>query len=1109
MKHESVLRFSVLASAVSAALVGFSVQAQEQQPEEITVTGSRIVRRDLEANSPILTLDSRRLEESSSIGIESVVNQLPSFVPAVGSFSTGVGLAGGFNDQIATGSTRTPSQATLSLRGLGANRNLVLLDGNRAMPINASMAVSINTIPAAAIERIETITGGASSVYGADAVAGVVNFITKRDFEGFDFDAQYGATAEGDGDEFRFSGLMGANFSDNRGNVLLGFERSERTEILRTDRDYLLDGFADTRSNTYGAFWGAQGYSPVASNLHSLAALDAIFGAGRFSAATRNQQFYMNDDGTLYTADVNIAAYRYNAGGTRVPGQTTFTRPHVAGIPDEPGVAWRKLDESGGQQQGRLKENLIDANLQSPLSRYSLFGRAHMDLSESVEAFTTVTYSESSTQTSADNSPMLGGWRASAPHGTGLYLPSVANLGADGLPNTADAGENMTTLPNYLPGGSYGLACAATGGCTKSQAFPTPPELTALLDSRPNREADWEFRQLEKWSGLRRSDASVQTHQILGGLQGTLPIKDWTWSFTASNGATDTQTIYGGVVSLERYRLLQRQPNYGRGARITGNALGAGFASDTITCTSGIGGASGVSGYTEFFIPSEDCRKAMTASGKVSGRMTQNILEYNMQGLVAKMPAGELRFSFGAGSRENFYTFSNDPLSTPQSVTDQLGGFFPAGDSSGKTTVDEAYGELLVPLLKDMKGAKELNLELGFRHTDNAPASDANSYKALIDWRVVDRVRFRGGRQVANRAPNIGELFQSSEQLAPFTNVQGDPCSTRDPQTRADIALITANPVTNPAHAAQVQALCSALMGPNAAATFYGDINNQSNQLVQPRISNLNGNPNLVPENAATFTFGAVIDVAETQNLTIDYWRIKVDDMIAPQDVDSIYATCLSFVTNPAFDVNHPFCQQVRRDPTTGAHATNPITFTNQAQVDLSGIDVQYNWRHDLGGGSLSLTFLASFLDSYEARPNRDQAFVDYKGTSGPSAVAGVNRYAYDYKMFTTLGYRIGNWDASLRHRYLPSITHEANILNNQLLYAPTGSYKLFDATMRYGLKKMEVRFGIDNLLNAQPETNWTELGATTTLYDNEGVTNPAFYDVVGRRFYVGFKMNL
>ena len=181
---------------------------------------------------------------------------------------------------------------------------------------------------------------------------------------------------------------------------------------------------------------------------------------------------------------------------------------------------------------------------------------------------------------------------------------------------------------------------------------------------------------------------------------------------TARNeGFEEIADWFETLAKAERYRLLQRQPNYGRGARITGNALGAGFASDTITCTSGVGGASGVSGYTEFFIPSADCRKAMTASGKVTGRMMQNVVEYNMQGMLAKMPAGELRFSLGAGSRDNFYTFANDPLSTPQSVTDQLGGFFPAGDSSGKTTVEEAYGEMLIPLRHWEAGAELVHIE--------------------------------------------------------------------------------------------------------------------------------------------------------------------------------------------------------------------------------------------------------------------------------------------------------------------------------------------------------------------------------------------------------------
>src|SRR5690554_875141 len=189
---------SVLACAIAAALYGGTAALAQDRVglEEVVVTGSRIVRRDFEANSPITTIDATRFEETSTIAIESVVNQLPQFVPAASQFESGGQGTGGYLG----GSTRTPGAATLSLRGLGPNRNLVLLDGRRAMPVNANMAVNINTIPAAAVERVETITGGASSVYGADAIAGVVNFILKRDFEGVDFNMQWGQTAEGDGE---------------------------------------------------------------------------------------------------------------------------------------------------------------------------------------------------------------------------------------------------------------------------------------------------------------------------------------------------------------------------------------------------------------------------------------------------------------------------------------------------------------------------------------------------------------------------------------------------------------------------------------------------------------------------------------------------------------------------------------------------------------------------------------------------------------------------------------------------------------------------------------------------------------------------------------------
>src|SRR4029453_1269970 len=126
---------------------------------------SRIVRKDFEATSPIVTVGSEIFEQSSTTALEANLNKLPQFVPAVSQQVT---------QDVQNTATNTVGASTVSLRGLGPNRNLVLLDGRRAMPVNAQMVVDINSIPSAAVERVEITTGGASSVYGADAVAGVV-----------------------------------------------------------------------------------------------------------------------------------------------------------------------------------------------------------------------------------------------------------------------------------------------------------------------------------------------------------------------------------------------------------------------------------------------------------------------------------------------------------------------------------------------------------------------------------------------------------------------------------------------------------------------------------------------------------------------------------------------------------------------------------------------------------------------------------------------------------------------------------------------------------------------------------------------------------------------
>ncbi len=156
--------------------------------------------------------------------------------------------------------------------------------------------------------------------------------------------------------------------------------------------------------------------------------------------------------------------------------------------------------------------------------------------------------------------------------------------------------------------------------------------------------------------------------------------------------------------------------------------------------------------------------------------MRQNIVEYNMQGAIAELPAGELRFAAGVGGRENRYEFKPDPLNSQESVLDQLAGFFPVGDADGKTEATELYGELLVPAAWPTFGVHASSISSSaIARRITSPSNDVDTWKALLDWQVVDRVRVRGGRQVANRAPNIGELFQSQEQFAPFSQFSRRP----------------------------------------------------------------------------------------------------------------------------------------------------------------------------------------------------------------------------------------------------------------------------------------------------------------------------------------------
>ena len=188
---------------------------EEVAIEEVVVTGSRIKRTGLETASPISVFTSADIEASGLTTIEDFIQNIPS----VNGAYVGASINNG-----------NPGLATAGLRGLGSGRTLTLINGRR---FNSG---DLNSIPTSFVERVEVVRDGASTIYGSDAIAGVINFITKTDFEGMDVNLQYDVTGEGDGETSKFSVVTGA--SSDRGNVVVSVDYVNRIAIGQGDRSY-------------------------------------------------------------------------------------------------------------------------------------------------------------------------------------------------------------------------------------------------------------------------------------------------------------------------------------------------------------------------------------------------------------------------------------------------------------------------------------------------------------------------------------------------------------------------------------------------------------------------------------------------------------------------------------------------------------------------------------------------------------------------------------------------------------------------------------------------------------------------------------------------------
>ena len=1064
----------------------FAQQSSSSQPgaqvQEVVVTGSRIAKKDFSAQSPIVTVTHENLETTATVGIEQSLQKLPQFGQGANQ------VTGAANVQ--STATSTPGSSTLNLRSLGSNRNLVLVDGRRYQPIDGGLDIDINTIPDAAIESIESITGGAAATYGSDAVSGVVNFKLRKNFQGVEMDGQYGQTFQGDDQELKISALLGANFADNRGNAMIGMSYASRTAVLQRDRKFYSaaytdpsvggDFFADIAtlsgvSSANGGLFGPGG-PPTP---YSQGALDAVFGPGVVTSF--NSFFTGVTTGFGGTIGINQAANPANAtlffvgqgnNGVTAPG---FVNPGttIAGQP-----FYKTITSSLGFTG--VTTNTLSTMLSLPLKRYSMFASGHYDISDHVTAYLQGEFVEDETHTTLGSNPAVNQW--------GVFIPyDAATNGAGATIQQTNSVTGITT--------------------TIASPHPVPAQLATLLNSRANPNASWELgRGLDSILGERSQDQNFNTFQILGGFKGRLPFSDWTYDVYGSHGNTAIQARYIGFADLAQYQRLISLPNYGAGADFF-----IGNRGTIAHCTSGL------NPFTNAPV-SDDCKAIINAPITTTTDATQDVVEGDFQGHVIDLPAGEVRMAIGADYRRNAFTFRPDPLMSQTNILGSTIGIFGASAASGETKVFEGYGEASIPLLKDLPFAKLVTVTPGYRYSSYSLASvgAVSTWKVTGDWRVVDWLAFRGGYQVANRAPNTAELFQGGNTQVTLW-ADGDACAT------GPSAATYGNSASNP-NRAQVQALCSALSGGFPIGNNYG------NAGFALALDDQQGNPNLTSENAKTWTVGAVINspwrspAVDHLSLSVDFYDIAISNAIGVLSSQSVYRECFNATgDNPNYSPTNPYCQLIVRSPFDGSPSTVHALYANLGGIKTAGVDVELNWfaeLNDLGlssvPGQVSLNFYLNWLDYYSTQVNAHAPFVDYAGSGGDGTfTGGFAQPLFRYRTTTQFAYSVGPGSLSLRWQHMPGVISSSAVTNptNPNLPFPTGSYDLFDLSGTWKIMSNYVlRAGIENLFDRQPEITGQTPGTAggplvgTPASSGAGSTYAGAYDVLGRRFYIGLK---
>ncbi len=965
----------VLAAAVLAPSMANAQNAGDAVVEEdiIIVTGSRIVRPELELANPVVSVSEATIQRSGTTNLTDFLTDVPALIGSSGSndnSGSGAGIG-------ATGLN------LLDLRNLGVDRTLVLVDGRRHVGSFAgSQAVDINLIPNALIERVDVLTGGASAIYGADGVTGVVNFVMKRNFEGLAVDGQAGISEYGDAGQKQLSVTVGRNFGGGRGNVAFAYMYGKEDRLESRDRSRLsLNRFPRFLANPDDTEGPGQSFDGIPDNL-----------------PYTNTRYYDTSRAGGIDVDLDGMPDFYGADGAVFdPGQYLSAGIATGGT---------------GTPVSDYANDLLPRNERHIANLF-----AHYEFSPSFELYGEAKYARTKSyslgQPTFDYYLLVG---ADNPYLPASVLPFV----------DPDAGV-MVNRDNFDLG--------QRGEDIKRETVRTVIGARGEITSSISYDVSYVFGQTKVTNHYIND---IYDDRFFAAIDAVAdPV---TGNPTCRVNLDPSWTPNQPYVEFYPVRDVIPPTTFAPGECVPFNLFGDGVASQAAM---------------------DWLRVDTTDRSKLQQHVFSAAISGTIDGIEA--PGGPIGFAIGGEYRKEKSSFVSDPIAR-QGLT-----FTNAiAPTRGNFDVYEVFGELNIPVLRDVPFAYHLDIGGAIRYSDYSTIGSTTAWKVDASYAPVRDITVRGTYSKAVRAPNIGELFDAGGDTFEFID---DPCDLNYLQNGTSY------------RAANCATLLSDL-GVTDPTTF-----EDTRSVNIPGFQG--GNADLEEEKATTWTAGVVLQPRFIPGLvfTADWYDIKLKNAINQVDAEDLAELCVDAPT-----LDNQYCAAITRT-NGGAQAGYISGFVvqplNVANFKTSGLDMalDYTLRTD-ARGDFNVRVVGNYLNHLSFVPIPGADPINERETfdlPAPKFQASAD-LTWAYQGFT-VNYGLSWFDNTYRYDRQTVATNPDVVAPQYMKYKERWVHDVF---MSYDVdERFQIYGGVNNFTGERP-------GFASTGYP---------VSAVGRFFYMGFKV--